>query len=111
MVSISIDENQTCPLLLSIITAWGVVLPPGRGNSLNVSVLGSNRPILPASYSQNHTMPCASIFRRRGQDSGVGCAYLVSLPVLASTLPIFPSFENSVNQTFSSLSRESPYAF
>src|SRR5882672_10924907 len=108
MVSISIDENQTCPVFLSIMRAYGVGLPPGSANSLNVSVLGSKRPILPASYSQNHTMPCASIFRRRGHDSGVGWVYLVSLPVLASTLPILPSFENSVNQTFSSLSRESP---
>ncbi len=70
-------------------------LPPGSAYSLNVSVLGSKRPIFPASYSQNQTLPCASIFRRRGQDCGRRLLVLGELPGLGvhfADLAVFREF-------------------
>ena len=50
--SICSEENHTLPSL-EIPSAYGVGSAPGKGYSLNVSVFGSKRPILPAPNSAN----------------------------------------------------------
>src|SRR3989338_2722490 len=105
--SISIEVYQIWSFL-SIPSPYGVGLGPGSWNSLNVSVLGSKRPIFPARYSPNQIIPLESILSRRGRGSGLGGVYFVTLFVFTSTLPILPFSVNSANQTVPSLSTPTP---
>jgi hypothetical protein len=67
---------------------------------VNFSVAGSNIAILLPRYSATKMRSWSSMFMRRARPLAVGSGYHVTLPVLASILPMWRCVNSAIQRLF-----------